>query len=121
VKAWLAYAVAGLLVAVVGAGIASLLVDGEAARAIWFAAAVAWLVQMVAFAGLVLVRERTELFLIGWLLGLVLRFGAVLVTGLWLTRDPVLPVRPAMLGMVGFVFVLLVLEPMFLRRGLQTR
>jgi hypothetical protein len=121
VKAWLMYAAAGAGVAVVGAGLAALLLDAEAARAVWFSAVVAWLVQLAAFAGLLLVRGRNELFLMGWLLGLALRFIAVGLVAFWLSRDPILPLQPALLSLVAFVFVLLLLEPIFLRRGLQAR
>jgi hypothetical protein len=121
VRAWLTYAAVGLGVAIAGAGLAALLLEAEAARAVWFSAGVAWVVQLAAFAGLLLVRGRHELFLMGWLVGLVLRFGAVGLVAFWLSRDPVLPLRPALLSLVAFVFVLLLLEPIFLRRELQTR
>jgi hypothetical protein len=32
-----------------------------------------------------------------------------------------LPIRPALLSLVAFVFVLLLIEPLFLRQGLQAR
>jgi hypothetical protein len=120
VKAWGLYAAVALAVALVGGALATLLLDAAAARAVWFAAGVAWLVQLAAFAGLLLVRERNELFLLGWLLGLALRFIAVGLVAFWLSRDPVLPIRPALLSLVAFVFVLVLLEPVFLRRTLQT-
>jgi hypothetical protein len=121
VKALGLYAAAGLAVVVVACVAAMLLLDADAARAVWFAGGVAWVVQLAAFAGLLLVRQRNELFLMGWLLGLALRFIAVGLVAFWLSRDPVLPLRPALLSLVGFVFVLLLLEPVFLRRDLQTR
>jgi hypothetical protein len=31
------------------------------------------------------------------------------------------PIRPALISLVGFVFVLALLEPLFLRQGLQTK
>lgn len=115
------YAAAALAVVLVGSGLAALLLDVDGARAVWFAGGVAWFVQLAAFGGLLLVRERNELFLMGWLLGLALRFIAVGMVAFWLSRDPVLPLRPALLSLVAFVFVLLLLEPVFMRRGLQTR
>ncbi|HUF66222.1 MAG TPA: hypothetical protein VMM17_09610 [Gemmatimonadaceae bacterium] len=120
-RAWLTYAGASLLVAVVGAGLATLFAAASAVRAIWFAALLAWLLQLAAFAALIAVRERSELFLIGWLGGLVLRFGVVGVVAFWLSRSDVLPLAPTLLSLVAFVFVLLLMEPIFLRRGLQTR
>jgi hypothetical protein len=121
VRAWALYAAAGLFVTLLGAGVGSLLLDDAATRALWFAALLAYGVQLVAFAALLLVRNRSELFLLGWLAGLALRFLVVLLVALWLSREPVFEIRPALVSLVAFVFVLLLLEPVFLRRGLQTR
>ena len=120
-KAWLTYAAVGCAVTVVGAAVGSLLVPSGAVAAIWFAAGLAYALQLVAFGALVVVRGRNELFLIGWLAGLVLRFAAVGVVAFWLSRTPVFPRTAALVSLVSFVFVLLMLEPLFLRRGLQTR
>ncbi|HEX2166901.1 MAG TPA: hypothetical protein VHG09_06635 [Longimicrobiales bacterium] len=120
-KAWLAYAGVGLVAVAALAGLAPVLVPSGAVGAVWFAAALAWVLQLIAFAGLVAVRERSELFLAGWLGGLVLRFGVVGLVAYWLSRSGVLPLAPALVSLVGFVFVLLLMEPLFLRRGLQTR
>lgn len=120
-KAWLWYAVVALGVVIAGASIGSLLVDADARPAVWFAGALAYVLQLVAFAALVAVRRRNEMFLIGWLAGLVLRFAAIGVVALWLTRTPVFDRSAALLSLVGFVFVLLLMEPLFLRRGLQPR
>jgi hypothetical protein len=121
VKAWLGYAAVALAVVLPGAAVASLLSGPGAGRAVWFAAALAYVLQLLAFAALVAVRERSDLFLLGWLAGLLLRFVAVGVVAFWLSRDPVFPRAPALLSLVAFVFVLLMLEPLFLRRGIQSR
>lgn len=118
-KAWLTYAAAGALVTLAGAGVGSLLAPNGAVGAVWFAAALAYVLQLVAFAALVAVRGRNELFLVGWLAGLVLRFGALGVVAFWLSRTPVFPRAAALVSLVSFVFLLLMLEPLFLRRGLQ--
>jgi hypothetical protein len=115
------YAVAALALTLMVAGVATLVLDTAAARAVWLSAAIAWVVQLAAFAGLVLVRGRNELFLLGWLVGLALRFLSVLLMALWLSSEPVVPIRPALISLVGFVFVLALLEPLFLRQGLQTK
>jgi hypothetical protein len=120
-KAWLLYAGVGLVVVLVGAGLAMLFVSAADAGAVWFAAGLAWVLQVIAFAGLIAVRERNELFLAGWLGGLVLRFGVVGLVAFWLSRSEVLPLAPVLLSLVVFIFVLLLMEPLFLRRGLQTR
>jgi hypothetical protein len=121
VRAWFAYAVIGLAVTLAAGLLATLLVAPGSVPAVWFAAGVAYVLQLVAFAILVAVRSRTELFMLGWLAGLVLRFAAVGVVAFWLSRDPVFPAEPALLSLVAFVFLLLLLEPLFLRRGLRTR
>jgi hypothetical protein len=120
-KAWLIYAGAALVVLLLAGAAVTLLVPPDAARAVWFAAGLAYVVQLAAFAALVAVRGRADLFLVGWLAGLLLRFLAVGVVAFWLSRDSVLPRAPALLSLVAFVFVLLMLEPLFLRRGMQTR
>jgi hypothetical protein len=120
-RAWLLYAAVAAALTLAGAGVGTLLVGRESVGAVWFAAGLAYTVQLVAFAALVLVRERHELFLLGWGAGLVLRFGAVGVVAFWLRADPVLPIRPALVGLVAFLFLLLLIEPFFLRRGVQTK
>jgi hypothetical protein len=120
-KAWLWYAAAALAVTVLGVLIGTRLVPAGAAGAVVFAGALAWIVQLAGFGALVAVRQRSDLFLFGWVSGLILRLGSVAVVALWLSRDPVFPLGPALLSLVAFVFVLLLLEPLFLRRGLQTR
>jgi hypothetical protein len=120
-RAWLLYAAVAAAMTLAGAGIGTLLVEPGSAGAVWFAAGLAYVLQLLAFAALVAVRERHELFLLGWGVGVALRFGAVGVVAFWLTRDPVFPPRPALVSLVFFVFMLLLLEPLFLRRGVQTR
>jgi hypothetical protein len=43
------------------------------------------------------------------------------VVAFWLSRSEVFPLAPTLLSLAAFVFVLLLMEPLFLRRGLQTR
>lgn len=120
-RAWFAYAVVGLLVVLVAGIVATLVVAPSAVAGVWFAAGLAYVLQLVAFGVLVAVRGQHSLFMVGWLAGLVLRFLGVGVVAFWLLRDPVFPREPTLVSLVAFVFVLLLLEPAFLRRGLQTR
>ncbi|HUF51177.1 MAG TPA: hypothetical protein VMN60_10105 [Longimicrobiales bacterium] len=120
-KAWLWYAGSGLVVTLLLGVCATLLVARESVDAIWFAAGVAYALQLVSFAALVAVRGRNEWFLAGWLAGMVARFATVLLVAYWLSRSAALPQAPALISLVAFLFVLLLLEPLFLRRGLQTR
>ena len=106
-SAWLTYAAVGAAVTLAGAVVGSLLVSGGGVRAVWFAAGLAYALQLIAFAALVAVRGRNELFLVGWLAGLVLRFGVLAVVAFWLTRTPVFPRAVALLSLASFVFVCL--------------
>lgn len=120
-KAWLLYGLAALLLVAVGTG-AGVAVAGRAnAGAVLVSAAVAWVVQLVAFGVLVAVRERVDLFVVGWVSGMVLRFLALGLMAYGVTRTDALPRAATLVSLVAFLFLLLLLEPLFLRRGLQTR
>ena len=114
-KAWLADA--GAALALTGAGIlgASLFLSARAYEGAWRGGVIAYAVQLIAFAVLVKVRGRNErAFLLGWAGGIALRFGAVVGTGLIL-RSGATPMGPVLISMVAILFVLALLEPLFLR------
>jgi hypothetical protein len=120
IRAWLSYAGVGLAI-VAGAGVgAALVLEAESARAVQVAAGIAYVLQLMAFAGLLAVRGRDALFLAGWLGGMVLRFGGLAAVAWWLTATTALPRAAALISLAGFLFVLLLLEPIFLRRGIRT-
>lgn len=119
-SAWLPYAAATLLLAAVIAGGAGLVVSPAQARGVQVAAAVGAALQLLAFGLLVFGRERANLFLAGWLGGMVLRFGGLGAVALWVTRSSTLPATATLVTLAGFLFLLLLLEPVFLRRGLHT-
>ena len=118
-RAWVAYALFSLVIVAGMAGLATVVVDAASARAVWFSAGVAYTLQLPAFAWLVKSRNESELFLAGWLVGMVLRFGALGGVAWWLSRSAALPREAAMLSLVAFVFVLLIMEPIFLRWDLR--
>jgi hypothetical protein len=118
-SAWAAYAAVTLLLVALVAGGATVALSGESVRAVWASAGLAWVLQLLAFAGLVAVRERAGLFLAGWLGGMGLRFAALGVVAWWASRTGVLPFQPLLISLVGFLFLLLLLEPVFMRRGLK--
>ena len=120
IRAWLAYAGVGLVVVGAAAVGATLLLEGEAARAVRVAAGIAYVLQLGAFAALLAVRGKDALFLAGYLGGMVLRFGGVGVVAWWLTTTAALPRSAALISLVAFLFLLLLLEPIFLRRGIRT-
>jgi hypothetical protein len=114
-QALAAYALTSGAVVVAGAGFLSLLLTPAAARALWLAGALAYGVQIVAFGALVLLRELRQGFLLAWVGGVLLRFGVVLGGGFWLVQSAGQPPLPLLLGLAGFVFALLLLEPVFFR------
>ncbi len=119
-KAWREYAVAGFVLTLVSAGVLLLVVAPSSRGAVMFAAAVSYAVQLVAFAILVKVRDNAQLFMLGWAGGMVLRFATVGVVALIVTRTGMFPRRTALLSLIGFVFMLTLLESVFLRRVRDT-
>lgn len=114
---WLSYAGVGLVVTLLAAAVATALVAPGARTAVWFAAALSYGLQLAAFAALLWLRRDPQLFLVGWAAGMVLRFGAVGAVAFWLSRAPVLPRDVTLVSLVGFVVLLLFLEPLFLKQG----
>jgi hypothetical protein len=120
VKSWLAYAGTASVLVLVGGVLGSVLADGAAARAVWVAGGLALVVQTIAFAVLLRVRYKPQLFMMGLVSGMVLRMGLVGGVAIWVTRTAVLPPATLLVALVAFVFVLLLLEPLFLRKGTST-
>ena len=80
------------------------------------AALVAYPVQVLAFFLLVRFRGDSSRFMVVWMGGTLVRMGVILVAALVLTRVEKLPPAPTLLALAGFLFGLLLLEPLFLRR-----
>jgi hypothetical protein len=118
-RAWTAYSLTAAVVTVVAAVLISLVGGAGITRAVWLSAGFAFALQTVAFAMLLLVRDRTELFMAGWLGGMVLRFAAVGGLAFYASRYTTLPLAALLLSLVAFVFLLLLLEPVFLRWDLR--
>jgi hypothetical protein len=119
-NAWVAYAGAGLLLVAVAALVASLAVSGASETAVWFSAGLAWILQLLAFGGLVAVRHQPTLFTAGWLGGMMLRFMALAALAFYGSSTAAFPLKPLLVSFVAFLFLLLLLESFFLRRGLRT-
>jgi hypothetical protein len=118
-RAWRAYALAAFAATIVIAGITSAVVSRAALGAVWFSAVLAYGLQLLAFAGLLWVRDEAHRFLMGWVLGMALRFGAVGGVAWWLSRSAAFPREVALVSLVAFVFTLVLLEPLFLRWDLR--
>lgn len=114
-RQWLSYAAAGLGLILPVALVAAALVADPARPALWCAAALAYVLQLAAFALLLKVREDPQLFLAGWAGGILLRFAAVGAVAFWLARSAAFPPAATLLSLVGFMMLLLLLEPVFLR------
>lgn len=119
-KTWVSYAGLTLVVGLVGVILASVAGTAETVRAVTFSAVLAWGLQAVAFAVLLRVRDRPGPFMVGWLGGIVMRFAAVGVVAYWVTRTGALQPTVTLLSLVACMFVMLMLEPVFLRKGRQT-
>ena len=117
-RAVLGYALVGGVIVAAGAALLVGLVAPSGAAGIGLAAALAYGIQVASFAVLVGLRGRPAFFL-AWGGGTLLRVGAVLGAGLWLGRTPH-PPAPLLLSLAGFLFLLLLLEPAFFRKGLRT-
>lgn len=92
-------------------------VDAAARRGLLVAAGVAWPVQVTAFGLLLLHRARPRSFLAVWAGGTVLRMALIGVAAFVVTRTTTVAVAPTLLGLAGFFFGLLLLEPVFFGRG----
>ena len=113
--AWIAYAASTLALMVVLAAVVGLLVGAGASDGVWVAAALASAVQLPAFAALVAARRRGRDFLVSWASGMLLRFAVIAGAAFWVTRRTLLDPAVTLLSLVGFVFLLVLLEPAFLR------
>ena len=113
-------AAALVVVIVVNAGLWPWLTP-SARTGILAAALVAYPIQMLAFFLLIRFWSDTKRFLLFWVGGTVARMGVILAAVPVVNRVDALPVAPTLLGLAGFFFGLLLLEPLFLRpQGAET-
>ncbi len=114
-RAWLRYAAASAaILAVLALGVAFLM-PGTQPAAVWLAAVVAFVVQLGAFALLFIRRGKPSGFMVGWGGGMALRFVAVAGMAAWVSVSERHHPETALLSLVGFVIVLALVEPVFLR------
>ena len=113
-RAVLRYAAAGAALVGLGVAVAWPVLDPRGRSGVLVAAAVALAVQVPAFAFLVRGRGRgTTGFLAAWVGGTLVRMGTILAAGLLLLGAAGVPPAPTLLGLAGFFFGLLLLEPLF--------
>ena len=113
-KAFAAYGAASGVLLVALAVLVAMVFDSADPTGVRLAAVIAWPVQLVAFAALVKGREGTG-FLVSWLGGMALRFLAVGAAAVWVLRADGPDPASLLVSLVGFVFVLVLMEPLFLR------
>ncbi len=109
------YALTALLVVGLGAAGLSVLLEEAGRRGILLAAVIAYPVQVVAFGLLVRAREEPTRFVVWWGAGIALRVAVVVAVGVASSRLPSVEPAALLLSLVGFIFVLLLLEPAFLK------
>ena len=113
-KAFGAYAGASAVLVTALAAAVVILVGGADPAGVRLAAVIAWLVQLLAFGVLVAGRPGVG-FVARWVGGMALRFAAVGAAAVWVTRADGPDAVSLLVSLVGFVFVLVLLEPLFLR------
>jgi hypothetical protein len=121
VTAILRYLTVSAIVVVLAAVLVAGWVAPAAGAGVWLAAGVAYLVQAVAFAVLMLARGSGLGWVGAWGGGTFLRLLAVLGATLWVAGSERASAVPILLSLVGFLFLLLMLEPVFFRPGMRSR
>ena len=107
---------AGLTLAVIalaGFAIAAAYGSPDASRAVWTSAAVAFAVQVMAFA-VIKLSAKTNV-MAGWGVGAILRFVVLGVYALVIVKALGLPSGAALLSLVAFFFLSTLLEPLLLK------
>jgi hypothetical protein len=108
------FAVVSGVVIGLAALVLGLVFGGDAGqRAIIVSAAIAWVVQMMAF--VIALRLRGWNVIAAWTLGMLLRLGALMVYGLVGVRALSLAPDAALMSMAVFFFLSTLTEPWFLR------
>jgi hypothetical protein len=102
--------------ALVGAAVlvAALFVDRPGMSGLLTAAAIALPVQVGLFGMMKRTAVGTNAFLAAWLGGMLIRMIVVGLVALALDLSPGLPEAPTLIGLVGFFFMMVLLEPLFL-------
>ncbi|MFO7894389.1 MAG: hypothetical protein R6U63_11700 [Longimicrobiales bacterium] len=114
-RALAAYGVASGALLLVLAAVVAMAVEPADPAGVRLAAWIAWPVQLAAFGALLAGRAREVGFVAGWVGGMALRFAAVGAAAVWVTRVEGPDPASLLVSLVGFVFVLVLLEPLFLR------
>ena len=109
------YALVALLI--VGLGAAALLpfLDEAGRRGVLLAGSIGYPVQVMAFGLLLRARGEPTRFMVWWGAGIGIRVAVVVAVGFASTMLASVEPAALLLSLVGFFFVLLLIEPVFLR------
>lgn len=110
------YAVVSAVVLLFLALLVAGLAPGAQPAAVWLAAGVAWIVQLLAFTALMFGRRQPAGFVVGWGGGIALRFAALAGMAIWVTVSDAHHPETALLSLIAFMMVLALIEPLFLRK-----
>jgi hypothetical membrane protein len=86
----------------------------EDRRALWVAAGIALVVQLAAFAAVHLGARKRNV-IVGWAVGIGIRFAAFIVWASVGVSQLGLPQGAALLSMASYLFVTTLIEPLFLK------
>lgn len=111
------YALAALIVVALGIGFLWMLLDEPGRQGSLVAGLVAYPVQVAAFWLLLRAREEPTRFLVWWGAGIGLRVSVVIVVGVASRNLGSTDPASLVLSLVGFFFILLLIEPVFLKVG----
>ena len=101
------------IIALVGA-VSWALVSETGRQALMVSAALAFAVQAISFGITRLVQRQN--FLLGWGLGTLLRFVALVLYAVVVAKLWQAPLTPALLSFAAFLFLTTLVEPLFLKR-----
>ena len=108
-----------LLAVVMGAGLVGLVAwqftEGLARQTVLVSGGLAVVIQTAAFSITKAMQAKKQLML-GWGLGSLLRFVALVLYALFVAMLWRAPITPALLSFVGMLFVTTLVEPIFLKR-----
>lgn len=106
----------GATIAILGAGLTLLFGGSAGVRAVVVSAALAFVVQVATYAiARGALARPTRPVMTAWVIGMVVRFGMLVLYGTVLLRAWRLAPTPALLSFVIFLFVSTLLEPWLLR------
>ena len=114
------YSAAGMVVVVTAIALTWNFLSGDGRESLLVAAVIAWPLQVGFFALLVRVQHDPSRFMIWWGVGMLGRMVVLAAAALGLSRTGAFEPGALVMSLAGFLFALLLLEPLFLDRGNQT-